>query len=167
MTDTFAEQIVKKTSTSSDALKKTMLMASGGVITALLVFLCLKTPFAILLIAGVIYLLYYLLTSMNVEYEYSVTNGTLDIDKIIARRKRVNMLSVEVKTFTAFDSYLSFDGDFSGTTIMAVGSDIASGEEEAPFYAAFKHETYGDVMLVFSPDEKILECIRPYLPRNI
>lgn len=168
MTDTFAEQLVKKTQNSSDSMKKVLILAGGGIIIALLIYLSLFiTPFALLLAAGAVYALYMLLVGLNIEYEYTVTNGTIDIDKIIAKRKRVSMISVDVKDFTAFDSYPAVDDEFSGTTILTTGIDKVSGEEKEPYYADFSHESYGDVRLVFSPDEKILECIKPYLPRNL
>ena len=45
------------------------------------------------------YVGYLLITSRNIEYEYAVTNGDLDIDKIIAQRKRREYLVQIVKEF--------------------------------------------------------------------
>lgn len=160
MTDTFAEQLVKKNPNSSDSMKKVLIIAAGGIIAALMIFLSTIIPFAFIFIAGVAFVLYRLLTSLNIEYEYSVTNGTLDVDKIIAKRKRVSMVTVEVKEFTAFGRYESGD-DFAGTTILTSGG----GEED--YYAEFKNDIHGDVRLVFSPNERVLECIKPYLPASI
>lgn len=168
MTDTFAEQLVKKSQNSSDSMKKVLILASGGVIVALLLYVSFFiTPFALLLVAGAIYVLYMLVIGLNVEYEYTVTNGSLDIDKIIAKRKRVSMISVDVKDFTAFGNYENFDDDFSGTTILTTGIDKVDEIEKPSYYADFNHESYGEVRLVFSPDEKVLECIKPYLSRNL
>ena len=49
---------------------------------------------AFLLLAGMGYGLWWLLTSLNIEYEYSVTNGDIDIDQITAKRKRKRIVSV-------------------------------------------------------------------------
>lgn len=167
MTDTFAEQLVKKSQNSSDSMKKTLLLAGGGVVVALLILLSFLIPLVLILAAGAVYAIYILLTQLNIEYEYTITNGTLDIDKIIAKRKRVSMISVDVKNFTAFDSYLSVDDDFSGTTVLTTGTNGENEEENEPYYADFKSDVYGDVRLIFSPNENVLECIRPYLPRNL
>lgn len=159
--DTFAEQLVKKPQDSSDSMKKTLIIAGAGVIIALLLMLSFFVTFLALFFAAASgYATYYLLSGLNIEYEYAVTNGTLDIDKIIAKRKRVSMISVEVKNFKAFGKYDDADS-FDGTEIHAVGG----GEEY--FYADLTNEAYGDVRLVFSPNERILGCIRPYLPGNI
>lgn len=159
--DTFAEQLVSKAQNSTDTIKKIIVLAGGGVIVALLLYLTFIFPLTFILAAGAIYAIYLLLTGLNIEYEYTVTNGTLDIDKIIAKRKRINMISADVKDFTAFGNYSDSDDVFTGTTV------IAAGGVEKSYYADFTDETNGSVRLVFSPNEKILDCIRPYLSRNL
>lgn len=159
--DTYAEQLVIKQTNSSDQMKKFGIIAGGILITGLLIFVTIYyMPIAIIAAAGAAYGAYWLLTGMNIEYEYIVTNGSLDIDKIIAKRKRVTLLSVDVKEFTDFGSYVSHNDNFEGTTILAVG-------DEEPYFADFKNEQYGMARLIFSPNEKILQCIKPYLPRTI
>ena len=154
--DTYSEQLVKKTMTSMDSLKKTLFFV-GGVILAI-VFLILTftlSPFMLFAVAIVIYGIYWLMTGTNVEYEYIVTNGEIDIDKIISQRKRVNLLSVSAKEITNFGVYE--DQNFDGTTISAIG-----GEEQL-MYADFKSSKYGECRLVFAPNEKTLESIKPFL----
>ena len=85
--DTFAEQLVTKTQNSSDSIKKIIVLAGGGVIVALLLYLTFIFPLTFILAAGAAYAIYLLFTGLNIEYEYTVTNGILDIDKIIAKRK--------------------------------------------------------------------------------
>lgn len=160
MADTFAEQLVIKAHSSSDTVKKAFILAGGGIAMALLIKLCTVSFFALLPAAVLGVWVYHLLTGLNVEYEYTITNGTLDIDKIIAQRKRVSMISADVRNFTAFGSYEEAD-ESSNTTILAIGG------EEKLYYAEFKSESYGEVRLVFSPNEKILNCIKPYLSGNV
>jgi len=106
--DTYSEQLVKKTPTSSDGMKKIAVFGCGIALTAILVFLAFSvTTFILFAVALVIYGIYWLLTGMNIEYEYIVTNGSIDIDKIISQRKRVTLLSVDVKDFTEFDTYFA------------------------------------------------------------
>ncbi|UKI37385.1 MAG: DUF6106 family protein [Clostridiales bacterium] len=54
------------------------------------------SSFVLLIDAGVVYGAYILITHFNVEYEYILTNGDIDIDKIIAKKK-------EKKSFELFD----------------------------------------------------------------
>ncbi len=160
--DTYAEQLVIKQTNSSDQMKKLGIAAGGILLIAVLLYVTIYImPIAILAAVGAAYGAFWLLKGMNIEYEYTVTNGSLDIDKIIAKRKRVTLLSVDVKEFTDFGNYFSQNDNFEGTTILAVG------DEEKPFFADFKNEQYGTARLIFSPNEKILQCIKPYLSRTI
>ena len=48
-------------------------------------------------------------------------------------------------------------------TVVISSDNIASHE----YYADFQHEDYGLTRLVFSPDERILDNIKRYLPSNL
>lgn len=158
--DTYSEQLVKKNQTSSDNMKRTVIIVAGAVVTVGLLYVTFFiTPFALLAAAAAVYGIYWLITGTNIEYEYIVTNGELDIDKIISKRKRVTLLSIEVKEFTEFGKYN--EKDFSGTTIYAAG-----GEDEL-ICAVFNSQQYGASRLIFSPNEKIIGCIKPHLNRKI
>lgn len=166
--DTYTEQLVAKQTDLSDLLKKIGIIAGGiAVILALLFVTMFIMHAAIIAVCGataacgVAYGTYWLLKNQNVEYEYTVTNGSIDIDKIIARQKRVSLISVDVKDFTDFGNYSSANNNFSGTTVMAAGGD------EAAYFADFNSEQYGETRLVFSPNEKVMNCIKPYLPRTL
>ena len=155
--DTYSEQLVTKKKNQNDSMKKLIIFLTAIILCGFLVFALL----AVAALAAVIFGAYKLISGFNIEYEYSITNGEIDIDKIIAKRKRVHMLTAEVKSFTAFGKYESVNDSFSGTTVKADGAD-----EEA-FFAEFKSEDYGETRLIFSPDEKFMKCIKLYLPRNI
>ena len=110
--DNFAEQLVKKNETSSDKTRRVMLIVVGVLFTlalAALAVLQLGRPlvallgFALAVVAG--YGTFYFVQNTYVEYEYAFTNGDLDVDKIIAMKKRKEMLSTSVRDFTAFGKY--------------------------------------------------------------
>lgn len=158
--DTYSEQLVKKTQTSSDNMKKIGIIIVGIIVVAVLLYVTFTvTPFALLAVAAAIYGIYWFITGTNIEYEYIVTNGSIDIDKIISKRKRVTLLSVDVKDFSDFGEYKY--QPYDGTLILAAGG------EETLMYADFNSPKYGEAKLVFAPNEKIIKCIKPYLKRNI
>ncbi len=167
--DSFAEQLVRREDTSSDRMKKYLIYGGGIFITiALLILAVLKMGSSIsiimlLLAGGMGYLTYFLGTSTYVEYEYTFTNGELDIDKIIAKRKRVELLSADVRKFTAFGKY-SEDMEDSGDLTTVISSDNIASHE---YYADFECDKYGKTRLIFAPDEKILEYIMDFLPYNV
>ena len=94
--DNFAEYMVKKRPDSRDNAKRAGIIALAVVLCAASVFLVFVThvPFILLITCAIIYGAYFLITGTSVEYEYAVTNGEMDVDKIIARRKRVHLITV-------------------------------------------------------------------------
>ncbi len=168
--DNFAEQLVKKNETSSDKTRR-MLMTTGGtagtVILALFGFLTLGNPvlsfLGFILAMGAGYGTFFLVQSSHVEYEYAFTNGELDIDKIIAKRKRKSLLSIEVNKFTDFGKYSDDIEETAEMTVVISSDNIASHE----YYADFQHEVYGLTRLVFSPDERMIDNIKRFLPANV
>lgn len=169
--DNFAEQLVKKQLSGSERTKKMLTIVGGILITLILVagsVLMLGQGFVsfigLLLAVGSGYGTFFLVQNMEVEYEYTFTNGELDIDKIIAKKKRREMLSVSISKFTDFGKY---DGETpeetDDMTVVLATSNIVSEE----YYADFPHEEYGSTRLVFCPDEKMLGNIKKSLPRAL
>lgn len=169
MMDQFAEQLVKKQPTTQDDMKRALLLVAAIVLS--LGFLCLAfvMPLAIVLPVGIICLTIYLLRLQKVEYEYSCTNGILDIDKILGQTKRVTMLSVDVKTFTAYGKYSTCqESGAELTTFSAVGRSMMGENDGADeYYAEFMHPEHGACCLLFTPNANLREALEPFLSRSI
>ncbi len=167
--DNFSEFLVYRNPTGSEKIKKNVLLIGGIILAAALAlvsFLYIKSPISILgllLAAGTGYGTYFFVQDMYVEYEYTFTNGDLDVDKIIAKKKRTEMLSVNVKSFTAFGKYNEELPETEDMTVVVSSDNIASHE----YYADFEHEEYGKTRLIFSPSESMLENIAKFLPRAL
>lgn len=167
--DQFAEQLVKKIPTTKDDMQKTLLLVTAAVLTLATVCLTFVVPLAIVLPVCIIWLTVYLLRLQKVEYEYSCTNGTLDIDKILGQTKRVSLLSVDVKGFTAYGKAGTCpESDEEMTTFYAVGMSLmADGQSGEDYYAEFSHPDHGKCCLYFSPDQRLREALEPFLPRTL
>ncbi len=167
--DHFAEQLVKKQTTSFDELKKVLIIVGTVLLSLITLYLSFTSiPIAIVLPVGFIYLGIYLFRMSKVEYEYSCTNGTLDIDKILGQSKRVSMLSVEVSSFLAFGYEHEAEEVEGITTFSAVGISFKNSESvPLHYYADFDHEEHGRCRLLFSPEEKLIDAMTPFLPRKL
>lgn len=168
--DNFAEQLVKKNETASEKTKRTVLTVLGIVGTlvfAALGIIMLGMPVlslvGFLLAAAAGYGTFTIIQSSYVEYEYTFTNGELDIDKIIAKKKRKSLISVEVNKFTDFGKYTENLDEPDNMTVVISSDNLASHE----YYADFQHEDYGLVRLIFAPDERMLENINKSLPSKL
>ena len=168
--DNFAEQLVKRSETSADKTKRLILIIVGVfftvVIAGLAVLQLTKPIFAMLgviLAAAAGYGPYFAVQGSYVEYEYTFTNGELDVDKIVAKKKRTAMVSTDIKKFTAFGKYTDGMDESEDMTVVIASDNIASHE----YYADFQHEEYGLTRLIFAPDERILDNIKKSLPSQL
>lgn len=168
--DNFAEQLVKKNETSSDKTRRIMIIVVGILFSAALAVLALlqlRNPlvallgFVLAVLSG--YGTFNVVQNTYVEYEYAFTNGELDVDKIIAKKKRREMVSTNVRQFTAFGKYSDDIEETEDMTIIFATDNIASHE----YYADFNDENVGSARLVFAPDERMLENITKFLPAKL
>lgn len=170
--DIFVEQIVKKIPTGKDRALKILIIAGTFILSAVCVFVFMfmlpAMGMGLLLLAGICYGGYYLMTNFDCEYEYIVTNGEIDIDKIIAKRKRVRLITAKAPTFEAFGEYTDSTPDAAdaAAVINAVGINESSSDAKN-YYADFKHASAGDIRLIFTPEERVIEAITPFLPAAV
>lgn len=168
--DNFAEQLVVRSETSSDKIRKNLLLAVGILLTLTLAAFAvlqlgapLRAFFGLILAAVSGYFTFFTYRNAYVEYEYTFTNGELDIDKITARSKRSHMVTTEIRQLAAFGKYNEDMTETDDMTLILASDNIASHE----YYADLTHEEYGKTRLVFSPDERMLENIHRFLPARL
>jgi len=166
--DIFNEWIVKKKKSGKDYAITAGIILGGLILifvsSALAQYLA---SFYLLLVAAIIYGMYIGITSLNVEYEYSVTNGELDIDKIISRRKRKRLVSVHSKNFEYFaplnDSHkAAFDSPSITKKI-----DACSSFNSDKVYFAIYFKNNEKVRITFEPTERMIEDFSRYVPRSM
>ena len=107
--DTFFEQIVaiKKNGKAIACLLGIWFVAV--ILSAFLFLTMILGSLTIFAIAGILYGAFKLTGLINIEYEYIITNGTFDVDKIINTHSNVT-LSFDKNKIIFFD-------DYSGDTI--------------------------------------------------
>lgn len=169
MQDVFIEYLVKKRTTPVTILLK-IGIAVAAVLVALLVltfsgFLGSLSFLGVVIAVGTVYGAYYLITSQNIEYEYSVTNGEMDVDIIVAQRRRKRLLTVNCKEVEAFGRYKEEDHTQKNYQTKIFACDSPVGEDV--WYCSSRQKEKGLTILVFNANEKMLNAIKPYLPRPI
>lgn len=160
--DIFVEQIVKKKLSGKDYLIAVAVTVVG---LALIVLSFLIPAISIFVIAGVIFGAYYLISSRNLEFEYAVTNGDITVDKIICRRKRKRVVSVDAHDIEEIGKFnpelLKSKSNFK--PLFAAETDSGEGS----WYFCAHSAKQGSVLVVFDPDEKTLSAIKPFIPRQV
>lgn len=162
--DNICEQLVEKKKTTADIVK--MITLSLGLIlgaaACMMAAMYLGLTFFVVIAVGLLALGVWLFSGMNVEYEYIVTNNEMDIDKIIGRRKRKRMITVDLSKADDFGTYPPESDIESDTTVHAT-----TGLEKNAHYLLVQHKDYGKVKVIFNPNEKIREAIVQEFPNSL
>ncbi len=163
--DIFCEYMVKHKKSPKDSLMSAGLIAAA-VFLSLIVFLFLfgrLLGFEVFVVAGIWYGAIYLIRKTNIEFEYILTNSILDIDKIMSKKTRKRVISIDFKSIdvcapaTGISTnnpnmkVLDLSGDISGKGVYYV--DFAKGSEK---YRVF-----------FQPNAKILDNLKKSNPRLV
>lgn len=161
--DMFIEKIVKRRKNAMD-----MAIAAVVVIIALVVSLLLfmyLPGFSPLLVAGVLYLAYFLISKRNIEFEYAVTNGDLDIDTIINQKKRKRVFSASCKDFELVAKVKS---DKYSREIKECKNikDYASHNEHADVWFIYMRQGVPTVIL-FEPTPQMIDNFYTFIPRKV
>ncbi len=173
--DIFIEEMVARKRTFGQFLTKLGIFAAGLIIAFVLLYvlpLFIPPQFGSILFifaVAVLYLAYRIAISFNLEFEYSLVNTEIDIDKIINRRKRKRVTTAQIRGCEAFGrvgenvgDFGKYKNDFSVKKIFA-----CFDKNSAENYFVVYLENNERKMLVFSPSEKIVEVIEKFNPKRV
>ncbi len=136
-----------------------LILLSGGIASI---------PFLILaVIAALLCALFYTLAqTVRVEYDYTLTNGTLDIAKILNDKKRKKLVSIDVANILEMRPITDdgFQRYFKDRNIKKVNIFLNRGEHL--YYMVFVKDD-SKVVIVFEPDEQMVEYMKLFNPDNI
>lgn len=158
--DTFVEQIVRKKKTAVD-----WLIIFGISVAALIVsfliwrFVYFLLPTVVLIVWGA----WWVATGRNIEFEYCITNGEMDIDTIIAQRRRKRLCGITCSKVEAYGelSKGNFEGKKFDRTIMAA-PELNMDDN---YYFIYRSKKYGRTLVIFHPDERVRQAFFSALPR--
>lgn len=166
----FNEQVVKRANKPKNMIIKiisVLILIMIPIIFSVLSFAITAYMFYIglFLFIGGIYVVWYIITSQKVEFEYSVAGDELEISKIISLRKRKRVCKVPIREIEQLEKGAkSVDGAKFSKSFIAV-RDIDADDEN--YYAVFNSAAYGKCLLIFSPNEQIFGGMKRYLNKDI
>ncbi len=159
--DIFCEQLVSiKRSPAKNALMALSVIVTAAVCVLLFIY-SVKYYMLIFLIVALIYGEIKLLGTFRVEYEYIITNGTVDIDKITAKSSRKRVFSFECKDIIR-TARINDKGILS-----AANQSYAFGNEGKESFYMLVNKGSAKAVLLIEPQQKIINAIKECTPKNI
>lgn len=170
--DTFIEQLVVRKSDTTDKIKISLLTLSL-VLVIMLIFLLMGifmeyAFIGIMLGFGVAYGYWYLITSFKVEFEYTLTNGELDVDKITAKRRRKRLITIKIKEIDIMAHVAGNDkNELINQNFKTVIDASSSPLSPNAFFISVHHNKLGLTKLIFEPEQRIIGICRSVAPRKV
>jgi len=106
---------------------------------------------------------YFISPQLSVEYEYSILNSEISVDKIMGQRKRKKVAEFDMK-----NAEIMADAD-SEEILRRVNNemkvlDYSSREAGKLKYAVIFNEANGITEMIFEPNEKMVEALHKIRP---
>lgn len=165
------EQVVKKEKSVKYYLNVVLIIVGAIAIPGILIALAyiISLPYLIYLALFAflfcIYGVWFFITSLRVEYEYAFLSSVFRVDKVISRRKRRPVVKVDVKML---EDLFPYSDEKMSEKKFAKVYNVAAREFSTDNYVAVYHsEAKGRTAIVFTPNEKMLEAMKPYFNNNL
>ena len=171
MGDVFIERMIKKKFETMD-----MLILLGIVVAMIVVvfigfivgFFIFPFPMLTFLVAlGAGFGGYKLLTMRLLEYEYSLTNGFVAVDKIMNRSSRKRMTSFECSSAEDIGEYQKNEARLKNQSFDARVFATQYSDHRDSWYMIVRSGKTGKTLVVFDPDEEFLDAVKKYIPRPL
>lgn len=164
--DIFFEQLVAIKKTAKEITLFILIWLTAIILTLFLLlvripFLSLLSP---VLICGILFGAYKLSAMLNIEYEYIVTNGILDIDRIINKSSRRRYLSLDLAKTSRIEKYnpmLITNVDKKNITFACNPSD------DNAYLLVVDKDTGSANYVIITPDEKMQTAIAKFVPKFV
>lgn len=166
--DTFIEKLITKRKTGKDRAFSAGIIALGIIVAYLVLNLtaAFLQSISLLLAAGVLYGTYLLVKSRNIEFEYAVTNGDLDIDRIVAQRKRKRIFSASCKDFEIVAKVSSDKFKQEGANIQKKIEAVSTLQNPDVYFIVLNYKGERTVVF-FEPDKRMLDNFKTFIPRKV
>lgn len=164
--DIFVEEMVVRRKTTGNLLISIGIVALA---VALALVIWLFVPFiGSALTVIVLFAAYLGIKFQYVEYEYSFTNGDLDIDKIMAKRKRKRVVEVGYRKIQVMAPYTAeYEAETKGYQVSEVVDASSSKNAAGRWFFIYEKQDGGFAFVVIQPSRRLREAMAKYLRSKV
>ena len=163
MNDTYVEVMVKKKNSPFLGVGKVLLW--GAAIAFLLIGL---VGWTIMLVPGAIFgiVAYFVLPTLDIEYEYLYLDKEISIDKVMSKERRKHVMTVDLNKVDVIAPENSHELDSYKARGLAV-KDFSSRTDETKPYIMVYNDNDGLKLIKIEPGAEMLKAIKLVMPRKV
>jgi hypothetical protein len=167
--DSFIEKIVARKKEPLDYIQITAAIFLGIMIIFAGMFINIPNAvvqFMPFIWVAAIYGIYFFIRTKNIEFEYAVTNGDMDIDKIIARKKRKRIFSGHSKNFEIVAKVHSEKYSPNYASINKKIIAVSSMDQDDVYFLVTQFNSERTIVY-FQPNEKMIKSFKIFIANKI
>lgn len=161
--DIYAEWLVKR----KDAWWTIPAILGMGVLLLIALVLTMKNSWGILVLAAVIFGIFYFIRFLHVEYEYVFVTNELNIDKIYSQQIRKTAVTVEMTNVESVEPTNAEKNKNRLADSSTKFHDFTSGQKNAKSYTMIYSDGGATHLLIFEPNDKVLKAMWRCSPSKI
>ncbi len=158
--DVFFEQLIAVKRTGGDWFKLIGIWILAILFSAVIFFII--PTFGAIAAVALIWCAYKLSMFFTVEYEYAVTNGDLDVAKILGRSNRKFQLSMDLSKADRLEKYKPGMEDHATYKKIVRACDK---DAQDAYFLVVTEEAKGTRALIFTPNKRLQQAIVKGLPK--
>ena len=162
--DTFFEQIIPIRKTGGAMFAVIGIWFLALLLSAILFLFPILGNFSVIIIFGILYGAWKLTSRFNTEYEYIITNGTMDIDKIINKSSRKRMCSMELSGVSRLEKFNIGLINNLDKKMLVIACNL---DDPDAYYMVCDREGKGAIHVVFAPEERLKGAMVKFIPKFI
>lgn len=165
--DLFMEHIVKHKRQTKDYVMIALSVFLGLVLlflSPIILTIQMLASLWLLVVAGIFFLVFYLIKRTDIEFEYILTNKELDIDRITAKSRRKRVYTID---FSAVDICAPVATHKSELARQAYKTIDCTGMGVGDVYFADITSETGVTRVLFEPPVDFIESVKRYNPSKI
>lgn len=169
--DIFVERMIKRKIQGLDVLIIIGILLAALLISVLGIiigtFIMFNPMISLLILAACVFGAYKLIGTRLLEYEYSITNGFVAVDKIMNRAKRKRMTAFESDTCEDIGLYREAEARLKQRAFDNRIFATEFGDHRDAWYMIVQSSKTGKTLLVFNPNEEFLDAVKRFIPRQL
>lgn len=162
---TFTEQLIRKKKSVKEWTLLALIWGGAFAISVILLWWSLAVAsqggsmmllISMLAVCGLCWGAIWLSGTQTVEYEYSVFEGELAIDKIVGKRRRTRVVQVAPTKIEQLSPIAARSGETARYDRVLMAAPTAA---EATWYVTYQSKKNGHTMVLFAPCEELWQTL--------
>lgn len=164
--DVFVEQLVKHRLRLRNILIKVLAILFALFITA--TAWLISPTYSYIIFTAAVLLAYLIFRSQDYEFEYTYTNGELDVDRIVAQRRRKRVMSTNCRCIDVMAPYTQENEHLRKAYKVIRTVDYSSSpKSESRWFFVFTGTSGAQVMVIFEPGARLLDAMKDELKDKV